>query len=222
MAPDSRIVISSSEDNTLRIWDLNTGDCFNKIKGFEIIKRITITPDARKIVFGDNDKSIKVLDLQTGSLVYDLQGHEDSVINIAITPDGKKIISYAGIYDPTLRVWDIQNGELLCVYLSKANISSISRILPDGRFVYGSTSGEVIITNPINLSLDLPVITAVRLWHFGNGGILGQSGHWKDSISARCLWCGTDFPIESSILKSILAVSENTGFHSNQASPGSG
>jgi WD40 repeat protein len=218
IAPDSRTVISSSEDNTIRIWDLNTGVCLNIIKGFEIIKRITITPDARKIVFGDNDKSIKVLDLQTGYLVYDLQGHEDSVINIAITPDGKRIISYAGIYDPTLRVWDIQNGESLCVYLSKANISSISKILPDGRFVYGSTSGEVIITNPHNLPLDLPVITAVRLWHYGKGGILRQSGHWEDAISARCPWCGSDFPVEPSILKSIQAVSSNSVFHSTKAS----
>jgi WD40 repeat protein len=41
-------------------------------------------------------------------LIRTLEGH-DSVIAVAITPDGKSAVSAS--YDSTLKVWDLEKGE---------------------------------------------------------------------------------------------------------------
>lgn len=43
-----------------------------------------------------------------GALVRTLSGHTQSVSSVAVTPDGKKIISAS--YDKTLKVWDMETG----------------------------------------------------------------------------------------------------------------
>ena len=40
-------------------------------------------------------------------------GHTDSVMSVALTPDGRKGIS--GSSDKTVRVWDLESGECLKV-----------------------------------------------------------------------------------------------------------
>jgi WD40 repeat protein len=222
-APDGQTILSSAEDSTLRIWDLNTGTCRKIFTGYGLVKKIVVTPDGRKAVFCDTDNSIKILDLQKGYCAVTYQSHEDQIRHIEITPDGTKILSFAGIFDPTIRVWDIKSGIILCVYHTNVNISSLSAILADGRFAFGSTSGEVIIMRPFNLSLGLPRITGIRQWHYGTGG-LGlfnknlQSGFWEKDITVCCYWCGLNFTVDSSILKIIQDFSVSTKINSDPAS----
>jgi hypothetical protein len=42
-----------------------------------------------------------------------------------------------------------------------------------------------------------PIITAVRLWHFGDNG---APGHWNDRLTALCPWCGRRFPVGDGLL----------------------
>jgi WD40 repeat protein len=44
-----------------------------------------------------------------GSLIRTLGGHMWDVAAVAVTPDGRHIVSAS--YDDTLRVWDLQTGE---------------------------------------------------------------------------------------------------------------
>jgi WD40 repeat protein len=205
------------------MWDIKTGDCLKIFAGYWKITQIVVTPDGRKVVFGDTDNSIKILDLQKGYCSGTLKGHEDPVRHITITPDGTRILSYAGISDPTIRVWDIKSGAFLCVYHTNANVSSLSVILADGRFAFGSTSGEVIIMKPLNLFSGLPRITGIRQWHYGTGGSglfnkNRQSGYWERDITVWCLWCGLNFPVETSVLKTIQDISGSTKINSDPAS----
>jgi WD40 repeat protein len=45
-----------------------------------------------------------VWDAASGQETLTLKGHTDSVMSVAFSPDGKKIVS--GSYDKTLKVWD--------------------------------------------------------------------------------------------------------------------
>ena len=47
-------------------------------------------PDG-KAISASRDKTLKVWDLKTGQCVMTLQGHTDSVISVAILPDGNAI-----------------------------------------------------------------------------------------------------------------------------------
>ena len=61
------------------------------------------TPDGSRIIGGDG-KTLKILDPERGRKLFELHGHTDSVLSIAVTRDGKRIIT-AG-KDETIRIWD--------------------------------------------------------------------------------------------------------------------
>jgi WD40 repeat protein len=63
--------------------------------------------DSSKIL----DALIEVRDLQNGHVLTELVGHSDSVLAVAVTPDGKCAVTASA--DHTLKVWDLQSGDEL-------------------------------------------------------------------------------------------------------------
>ena len=55
--------------------------------------------------------TLVVWDVEGGEELQILEGHTDSVMAVAVTPNGKNVIS--GSDDNTLRVWDVESGEEL-------------------------------------------------------------------------------------------------------------
>ena len=52
---------------------------------------------------GSFNKEIKVWDSNTGDIVRTLEGHKREVTSVAISPDGKYIVS--GSNDRTVKIW---------------------------------------------------------------------------------------------------------------------
>jgi hypothetical protein len=88
----------------------------------------------------------------------------------------------------------------VAVYADSDSISAISTILPNGRFVVGMTTGEVRFLELVNMPLQAPQVTAVRLWHFGEDG---QDGAWDEQITAACPSCTARFPVPYDALDAI-------------------
>jgi WD40 repeat protein len=61
---------------------------------------------------------------------------------VAVTPDGDRIVS--GAEDGTVRVWDLDGGELLATFTGHEHIVRAVAVTPDGdRIVSGSNDGTV-------------------------------------------------------------------------------
>ena len=103
-SPDGTKIISGSEDNTIKIWDANTGECLKTLEGHSnYVNSVAFSPDGTKIISGSNDDTIKIWDANTGECLKTLEGHSDNVRSVAYSPDGTKIIS--GSYDNTIMIW---------------------------------------------------------------------------------------------------------------------
>jgi len=110
VTPDGKQLISGSNDNTLKIWDLETGkEKFSFIGHSDEITAIAITPDGNQIISSSRDGTIKAWNLKNREKLLTIDSHQNSVNNIALTPDGKEIIS--GSSDKSLRVWNLETGE---------------------------------------------------------------------------------------------------------------
>ena len=136
-SPDGKHIVTGSRDNTVKVWDSQTGkevwtsSCHNGRKGcicevdeddmVTLNPRCTLTahsrevlsvaysPDGKHLVSGSADKTVKVWDSQTGKEECTLTGHSGYVRSVAYSPDGKHIVS--GSADKTVKVWDSQTGK---------------------------------------------------------------------------------------------------------------
>ena len=106
-SPDGkRIVSGSSNDNTLKVWDAQTGQetLTLKVHTADGVCSVSFSPDGKRIVSGGFDQTVKVWDAQTGKETLTLKGHSRGVRSVSFNPDGKRIVS--GGYDMTVKVWD--------------------------------------------------------------------------------------------------------------------
>ncbi|MEA5559477.1 WD40 repeat domain-containing protein, partial [Nodularia spumigena] len=90
LTPDGNTVISGSDDNTIKIWDMTKpktgffGFIYERIRSrlkftltghSSFISAIALTPDGKTVISGSRDKTIKIWDVETGAQKFTLTGH---------------------------------------------------------------------------------------------------------------------------------------------------
>jgi serine/threonine protein kinase len=105
ICPDGRWVLSGSEDKTLRLWELATGQCVWTFEGHTSpVNSVSISPDGCWALSGGHDKTVRLWELATGQCVRTFEGHANWVDSVSISPDGRWALS--GSSDNTLRLWE--------------------------------------------------------------------------------------------------------------------
>jgi WD40 repeat protein len=112
VTPNGRLVVSASDDQTLKLWDLLSGRELRTFRGHAAeVNAVAITPDGQWAVSGSSDRMLKVWNLENGRELRTFTGHTAAVSAVAITPNGQWAVS--GSSDCTLKVWELESGRLL-------------------------------------------------------------------------------------------------------------
>ncbi len=111
-SPDGKFIVSPSDQNSICLWDITTGQCLKKIHGHtNMVTSTVFSPNGKHIVSASWDNTIRVWDVSTGKCIYTLQGHTDSVTSAVVSPDGKFIVSTS--YDESVRIWELSTGKCI-------------------------------------------------------------------------------------------------------------
>ncbi|MEM7133727.1 MAG: tetratricopeptide repeat protein [Chloroflexota bacterium] len=93
-SPDGRLLASGSSDQTVRIWNVQTGHLLNILEHAAPVWSAHFVIDGSTLVTNANN-IIYFWDIQTGRLRNTLQGHSDLVRSIVMGPDGTMSVSIA-------------------------------------------------------------------------------------------------------------------------------
>ncbi|MGD0885241.1 MAG: protein kinase [Thermodesulfovibrionales bacterium] len=143
ISPDGGSALSGSYDKTLRLWDIETGECLRVFEGHARgILSVAISPDGRSALSGSYDKTLRLWDIETGECLRVFEGHTSYVYSVAISPGGGSALSGSG--DKTLRLWDIETGECLRVFEGHIDDVYSVAISPDGGSVLSGSYDKTL------------------------------------------------------------------------------
>ena len=130
-SPDGRRAVTTSTDNTVRLWDVSTG---KELAVWPVIApwSARFSPDGNRIVLACNPGPTRVLDAETGKEIVVLAGHDDIVTSAAFSPDGKRIVTASK--DKTARLWEAATGKQLTLVRGEEEFGSAA-FSPDGQSI---------------------------------------------------------------------------------------
>jgi WD40 repeat protein/ABC-type sugar transport system substrate-binding protein len=106
-SPDGQTIFTGSRDNTMRQWDVSTGEqlqVFERENG-DRIWQLAVSPDGTQVVTAHGGGDVLLWNVDDGTF-YEFEGHEDAVIGVDFSSNGQTVASVA--FDGTVKVWDAQ------------------------------------------------------------------------------------------------------------------
>ena len=101
------ILISGSDDCTLKLWDVSNQTCLQTWRGHtHRIESITNSPDDPILASGSNDGTVKLWNRHTGQCLRTLHHTPDPIRALAFSYDGK--ILAIGTCEGTVQLWNIK------------------------------------------------------------------------------------------------------------------
>ena len=100
-SPDGKKVVTTSEDKTARIWNLN-GDLLKELKGHnDSVEYAAFSPDGKKVVTTSKDKTARIWNLETGKSIV-IEEFNQPPTTASFSNDGKIILISS---DKICRFW---------------------------------------------------------------------------------------------------------------------
>ncbi|OQE16196.1 hypothetical protein PENSTE_c025G10455 [Penicillium steckii] len=140
-SPDGRTLASGSDDQTLRLWDVTTGQVLEAVKGSVSAVAVAFSPDGRMLAVafsGFGKSEIRILDPITGEIEQSFD-HPSRMKSIALSPDGQFLA--VSTHDRKVRLWELETLQLRETFEGKWQVGSVD-ISPNGNFMAFSSSSS--------------------------------------------------------------------------------
>ncbi|KAI6224383.1 hypothetical protein M3Y99_01405900 [Aphelenchoides fujianensis] len=107
------VLISSSRDKTVMVWDLNVGHNGDVTSGRahkalvghgHFVSDVVLSVDGQYALSGSWDKTLRLWDLNTGKTSRQFISHTKDVLSVAFSADNRQIVS--GSRDNTIKLWN--------------------------------------------------------------------------------------------------------------------
>ncbi len=193
-SPNNHYLASTSNDGTVRIWDVTQGKTLYQINNSIPGNIIAFSPDGLHLAIG-NVEGVQIWDVETGRALVALKGTNEGISDITFSADNQLL--GVGYSDGTINIWELNSGtRMISLQGHTGKVVSVNFNSDRSRLISGSLdntvrgwdlrNGELIFlldgyTQPVNDALfDLnneKLITAygnqfggaIRLWDLETG-----------------------------------------------------
>jgi WD40 repeat protein len=120
-SPDGRMLATASGDNTLILWNAQTGSQIAPpLTGHQApVVTAAFSPDGKLLASGGDDTLVMLWDIATKQAIGRLIGHTDTVRALAFSADSKRLFS--GSWEEETRQWQLDPTTLQDICRERAN-----------------------------------------------------------------------------------------------------
>ncbi|KAG2743978.1 WD40 repeat-like protein [Suillus brevipes Sb2] len=164
-----RVIIATTRDVTLQIWDLQNGELLggpSTPEGNESfgVTSIAISPDDRRIASGAY-KTVIIRDVKSNQMVFKRAvEHTSWVYSVCFSLDGKRLAGGSG--DAKIIVWDVETGTVLATLKDNDHSRPVYTLAfsPDGLKLASGSAG-------------------IRVWRIDNSELLVEINSQTENVA---------------------------------------
>ncbi|RKP27510.1 WD40-repeat-containing domain protein [Syncephalis pseudoplumigaleata] len=163
-SPDSRFLLSSSEDSTVRLWSLDTYSNVVCYRGHNYpVWDVEFGPYGFYFATASHDRTARLWSTEHPYPLRIFAGHLSDVDCLKFHPNSRYLLT--GSSDQTVRMWDVQHGQ--CVRVLKDHRAPIYALATssDGRLAASAGADKII-----------------RLWDLGSGRLIKRFHGHQSSV----------------------------------------
>ncbi|KAF0030477.1 hypothetical protein F2P81_017208 [Scophthalmus maximus] len=141
--PVFSVMVSASEDATIKVWDYETGDFERTLKGHtDSVQDISFDLTGKLLASCSADMTIKLWDFQGFECIRTMHGHDHNVSSVAIMPNGDHIISASR--DKTMKMWEVATGYCVKTFTGHREWVRMVRPNQDGTLIASCSNDQTV------------------------------------------------------------------------------
>ncbi len=207
LGPDSKYILFNTFQAGCRVWNLQKGEILPITPPMG--KAVSNTPDGKWVISITYYIPVAVIvwNLKTGKEFRVLKHDSNSLSDVSVSPDGKRIITVSS--DGTCFLWDIESGKLISAHISAFGIYSV-KYLPQGIFLsHQYEEFGFLHSDKKMLCPGIAIATIKQIWDF-------ELKRFSAPL-IYCPLCGHSFEPPHRIVQTIIQILQDEGIKHDQS-----
>ena len=164
-SPDSRKLLTTSNDGNARLWDAASGSLLATLSGHTgVVNGAIFSHDSERIITVSGDRTARLWN-GNGKYIKTLEGHAAAVRYVAFSPDGMLVAT--GSDDFSIRVWHANDGTNVGVLSGHGGAISSLSFPSNSRILSASSDGTARLWSVDQM--DPLVVSDKRSYNGGEG-----------------------------------------------------
>jgi platelet-activating factor acetylhydrolase IB subunit alpha len=141
--PVFSVMVSASEDATIKVWDYETGDYERTLKGHtDSVQDIAFDHQGKYLVSCSADMTIKLWDFNGYENIKTMHGHDHNVSSVTFLPSGDFIVSASR--DKTIKMWEVATGYCVKTFSGHREWVRMVRVNHDGSLLASCSNDQTV------------------------------------------------------------------------------